>query len=60
VKTEFFRADGQTYMTKLIVHFRNFENIPKKVSQTIKRQGLLNSEVRGFGSTKDVKIHLDA
>jgi hypothetical protein len=60
VKAEFFHADGQTYVMKLMVDFRNFENTPKKVPQIAKRQGLLRSEVRGFGSTKDVKINLDA
>jgi len=27
---EMFHADGRTYMTKLIVDFRNFENAPNK------------------------------
>jgi hypothetical protein len=26
-----FHADGQTYMTKLIVTFRNFANAPEKI-----------------------------
>jgi hypothetical protein len=30
VGVELFHADGQTYMTKLIVAFRNFVNAPKK------------------------------
>jgi hypothetical protein len=47
-------------MTKLIVDFQNFENIPKKVPQITKFQGILKSEVREFGSTKDVRINLDA
>ena len=29
---EFFHADGQTDMTKLIVAFRNFPNAPKNSS----------------------------
>jgi len=32
VGTEFFRADGQTDMTKLIVAFRISANAPNKVS----------------------------
>ena len=31
VGAELFRADGQTDMTKLIVAFRNFANVPKKL-----------------------------
>jgi len=30
VEAELFRVDGRTDMTKLIVHFRNFSNAPKK------------------------------
>jgi hypothetical protein len=29
LEAELFHADGQTYMTKLIVAFRNFANAPK-------------------------------
>jgi len=31
-ETEFFHADGQTGMKKLIVTFRNFTNAPKKIA----------------------------
>jgi len=31
VGAELFRADRRTYMTKLIVVFRNFANAPKNV-----------------------------
>ena len=32
VGIEFFREDGRTYMTKLLVAFRNYENTPKDMS----------------------------
>jgi len=32
VGTEFFREDGRTCMIKILVAFRNFENVPKDVS----------------------------
>jgi len=31
VGAELFHADGQTYMAKLIVAFRNFANSPKNI-----------------------------
>ena len=36
------RTKGQTYMTKLIVAFRNFENVPK--NQNEKTCVLINAE----------------
>jgi hypothetical protein len=36
---ELFHADGQTDMTKLIVTFRNFVNVPKKVAVIQTRHG---------------------
>ena len=37
VGAEFFQADGQTNVTKLVVAFRNFANAPKKCVGEVRR-----------------------
>ena len=50
VGAELFHADGRTYMTKLIVAFRNFANAPKK--QTFRSFNAKNSDIQMYLKTK--------
>ena len=45
VGTELFHAEVRTDMTKLMVAFRNFANVPKKSKYTLKFILLYNSAV---------------
>jgi len=47
VGAELFRANGRTDMTKLIVAFRHFANVPNKYSWAGQRAGMLDSRVFG-------------
>jgi hypothetical protein len=45
VGAEWFHADGQTDLMKLIVAFRNFSNAPKKVKLALKACNVSGSTV---------------
>ena len=52
------RTDGQADMTKLIVVFRNFANVPKKQPVCQRSQPLFNLFMRPAEATTDPAVKL--
>ena len=53
-----FHADGQTYMTKLTVAFRNFANMPKKKVKRVKIKIVPQSAMKAQKGSRIVALLL--